>query len=210
ARKRVDEIDRQFRRGLLTEEEQYQRTIEQWNEAKEQVADAVKRAMDPNGPLAIMALSGAGKGGFGPITQLAGMRGLMAAPQGRIIPVPIQSNFRQGLEALEYFISTHGARNGLADTALLTAGAGYLTRPLADVAQDIIIMEEDCGTNKGIFVRRADNFGKQTLAERLIGRVSAETITNPETGEIVISEGEYFTVENADAVDALGGSEIYV
>ncbi len=210
ARKRVDEIDRQFRRGLLTEEEQYQRTIEQWNEAKDHVADAVKKAMDPHGPLAIMALSGAGKGGFGPITQLAGMRGLMADPQGRIIPVPILSNFRQGLEALEYFISTHGARKGLADTALRTADAGYLTRRLVDVAQDIIIMEEDCGTDKGIWVRRVDNFGKQTLSERLVGRVAAETVTNPETGEILISQGDYFTVETADAVDAINVSEVYV
>ena len=210
ARKRVDEIDRQFRRGLLTEDEQYQRTIEQWNEAKDQVADAVRKAMDPYGPLAIMALSGAGKGGFGPITQLAGMRGLMADPQGRIIPVPIQSNFRQGLEALEYFISTHGARKGLADTALRTADAGYLTRRLVDVAQDIIIMEEDCGTDKGIWVRRSDNFGKQTLAERLIGRVAAETVTDPETGEILIAQGDYFTAETADAVGAINISEVYV
>jgi DNA-directed RNA polymerase subunit beta' len=210
ARKHVDEIDRQFRRGLLTEEEQYQRTIEQWNEAKDQVADAVKKAMDPNGPLWLMAMSGAGKGGFGPITQLAGMRGLMADPQGRIIPVPIQSNFRQGLEALEYFISTHGARKGLADTALRTADAGYLTRRLVDVAQDIIIMEEDCGTTKGIWVRRSDNFGKQTLAERLIGRVAAETVTNPGTGEILIAEGDYFTAESADAVDSIKVDEVYV
>jgi len=201
ARKRVDEIDRQFRRGLLTEEEQYQRTIEQWNDAKDYIADAVKKALDPNGPLALMSLSGAGKGGFGPITQLAGMRGLMADPQGRIIPVPIQSNFRQGLDALEYFISTHGARKGLADTALRTADAGYLTRRLVDVAQDIIIMEEDCGTNKGIYVRRVDNFGKQTLGERLIGRVAAETITNPATGEIVVARDEYFTGEVIEAVD---------
>ncbi len=210
ARKRVDEIDRQFRRGLLTEEEQYQRTIEQWNEAKDQVADAVKQVMDPHGPLAIMALSGAGKGGFGPITQLAGMRGLMADPQGRIIPVPIQSNFRQGLEALEYFISTHGARKGLADTALRTADAGYLTRRLVDVAQDIIIMEEDCGTDRGIYVRRANNFGKQTLAERIIGRVAAESIVDPDTGEILIEKGDYFTSEKADAVDAIKVAEVYV
>ncbi len=210
ARKRVDEIDRQFRRGLLTEEEQYQRTIEQWNDAKDYIADAVKKALDPNGPLALMSLSGAGKGGFGPITQLAGMRGLMADPQGRIIPVPIQSNFRQGLDALEYFISTHGARKGLADTALRTADAGYLTRRLVDVAQDIIIMEEDCGTNKGIYVRRVDNFGKQTLAERLIGRVSAATISDPATGEIVIAQDEYFTGELAEAVDTLGVEEVYV
>jgi DNA-directed RNA polymerase subunit beta' len=210
ARKRVDEIDRQFRRGLLTEDEQYQRTIEQWNEAKDHVADAVRSAMDPNGPLAIMANSGAGKGGFGPITQLAGMRGLMADPQGRIIPVPIQSNFRQGLEALEYFISTHGARKGLADTALRTADAGYLTRRLVDVAQDIIIMEEDCGTTKGIWVRRSDNFGKQTLTERLIGRVAAQSVADPETGEIIIAEGEYFDNVTSEAVDLLKVPEVYV
>ncbi len=210
ARKRVDEIDRQYRRGLLTEEEQYQRTIEQWNEAKDLVAGAVRDALDPSGSMALMALSGAGKGGFGPITQLAGMRGLMADPQGRIIPVPIQSNFRQGLEALEYFISTHGARKGLADTALRTADAGYLTRRLVDVAQDLIVMSEDCGTTKGIWVRRSDNFGKQTLSERLQGRVAAETIIDPETDEPVVEEGDYFDTENAEAVDALGVEEIYV
>jgi len=124
--------------------------------------------------------------------------------------VPIQSNFRQGLEALEYFISTHGARKGLADTALRTADAGYLTRRLVDVAQDIIIMEEDCGTDRGIYVRRANNFGKQTLAERIIGRVAAESIVDPDTGEILIEKGDYFTSEKADAVDAIKVAEVYV
>ena len=166
-----DQIDRQYRRGLLTEDEQYQRTIEQWTDAKAQVENAVRDAMSPAGPVTMMALSGSTKGGFGPITQLAGMRGLMADPQGRIISVPITSNFRQGLTALEYFISTHGARKGLADTALRTADAGYLTRRLVDVAQEVIILAEDCGTNRGIYVRRVDNFGKQTLAERIYGRV---------------------------------------
>jgi DNA-directed RNA polymerase subunit beta' len=210
ARNRVDEIDRQYRRGLLTPEEQYQRTVETWNEAKDDVADAVRDAMDPNGPMAVMALSGAGKGGFGPITQLAGMRGLMADPQGRIIPVPILSNFREGLDALEYFISTHGARKGLADTALRTADAGYLTRRLVDVAQDLIILAEDCGTRNGIWVRRKDNFGKQTLAERISGRVAAETITNPETGEILVNQGEYITDEISEDIDDLGGDELFV
>ncbi len=209
-RKRVDEIDRQYRRGLLTEDEQYQRTVEQWNNAKDEIARAVREALDPAGPMAVMALSGAGKGGFGPITQLAGMRGLMADPSGRIIVVPIQSNFRQGLNAMEYFISTHGARKGLADTALRTADAGYLTRRLVDVAQDVIVMADDCGTDKGIWVRRSDNFGKQTLAERILGRVAATPVTNPETGEIVIREGEYFTDVIADQVDALGVEELYV
>ncbi len=210
ARKKVDEIDRQYRRGLLTEDEQYQRTVEQWNNAKDQVEKAVRNAMDPGSPIAIMALSGAGKGGFGPITQLAGMRGLMADPSGRIIVVPIQSNFRMGLNTLEYFISTHGARKGLADTALRTADAGYLTRRLVDIAQDIIIMSDDCGTKKGIHVRRSDNFGKQTLAERLYGRSAGENIVNPETGEIIIHENELFTDELAQEVDELGIAEVYV
>ncbi len=210
ALQRVNEIDRQYRRGLLTEEEQYQRTIEQWNDAKDKVEKAVRDAMDPASPIAVMALSGAGKGGFGPITQLAGMRGLMADPQGKIIPVPIQSNFRQGLDTLEYFISTHGARKGLADTALRTADAGYLTRRLVDIAQEMIVMDDDCGTTKGIWVRRVDNFGKQTLAERILGRVAAETIANPETGEIVIGKDDYFTDQIADEVDALGVAEVYV
>ena len=210
ARSRVDEIDRQYRRGLLTPEEQYQRTVETWNEAKDNVADAVRESLDPDGPMAVMALSGAGKGGFGPITQLAGMRGLMADPQGRIIPVPILSNFRQGLEALEYFISTHGARKGLADTALRTADAGYLTRRLVDVAQDLIITSEDCGTDKGIWVKRSDNFGKQTLSERIAGRVAAETIIHPETGEVIIEEGDLFTDDLAELVDTMGLDDIYV
>ncbi len=210
ARSRVDEIDRQYRRGLLTSEEQYQRTVETWNEAKDDVAVAVREAMDPNGPMAVMALSGAGKGGFGPITQLAGMRGLMADPQGRIIPVPILSNFREGLDALEYFISTHGARKGLADTALRTADAGYLTRRLVDVAQDLIILAEDCGTGNGIWVRRVDNFGKQAFADRISGRVAAETVTNPETGEILVNQGEYITDEISEDIDELGGEELFV
>ncbi len=207
---RVNEIDRQYRRGLLTEEEQYQRTIEQWNDAKDKVEKAVRNAMDPASPIAVMALSGAGKGGFGPITQLAGMRGLMADPQGKIIPVPIQSNFRQGLDTLEYFISTHGARKGLADTALRTADAGYLTRRLVDIAQEMIVMDDDCGTTKGIWVRRVDNFGKQTLAERILGRVAAAPVADPETGEIVIQIGEHFTDEIAEKIDKMGAVEVYV
>ncbi|MFW6182476.1 MAG: DNA-directed RNA polymerase subunit beta', partial [Chloroflexota bacterium] len=147
---------------------------------------------------------------FGPITQLAGMRGLMADPQGRIIKVPITSNFREGLSALEYFISTHGSRKGLADTALRTADAGYLTRRLVDVAQDVIVTEEDCGTSKGIWVRREDNFGKQTLAERIYGRVAAESMIDSETGEIIINEGEMYTEDLAEAVGALGVDEVYV
>jgi DNA-directed RNA polymerase subunit beta' len=210
ARNRVDQIDRQYRRGLLTEDEQYQRTIENWTQAKEKVEKAVRLAMSEAGPVTVMALSGSTKGGFGPITQLAGTRGLMADPQGRIIPVPISSNFRQGLTALEYFISTHGARKGLADTALRTADAGYLTRRLVDVAQDVIVLAEDCGTTKGIWIRRSDNFGRQNLSERVYGRFSAEQVINPNNGEVVIEAGELYTEELADAMDETGIAEIYV
>lgn len=210
ARDRVDQIDRQYRRGLLTEDEQYQRTIEQWTDAKAQVEKAVRAAMAPASPVTMMALSGSTKGGFGPITQLAGMRGLMADPQGRIISVPITSNFRQGLSALEYFISTHGARKGLADTALRTADAGYLTRRLVDVAQDVIVLAEDCGTTKGIMIRRKDNFGKQKFADRIYGRFAAEPIIDQETGEVIIDVGELYTEELADAVGEKAGEEVYV
>ncbi len=148
AQKLVEVVERDFRRGLLTEQEQNERVIEIWQNTTELVADAVKKHMDPDGNLSTMASSGATKGGFSTISQLAGMRGLMADPAGRIIPLPIRSNFREGLTALEYFISTHGARKGLADTALRTADAGYLTRRLVDIAQDIIINEQDCETKK--------------------------------------------------------------
>ncbi len=210
ARNRVDEIDRQFRRGLLTEDEQYQRTIETWNQAKDDVEDAVREAMDPVGPVTMMAMSGSTKGGFGPITQLAGMRGLMADPQGRIIKVPIQSNFRQGLSALEYFISTHGSRKGLADTALRTADAGYLTRRLVDVAQDVIVTSLACGTDKGIWIREEDNFGRETIGDRIHGRFAALPAVHPETGEILVPEGTMFTEELALLVLEAGIKEVYV
>ncbi len=181
----VESVQRDFRRGLLTEQEQNERVIGIWQDTTKLVGDAVRRYIDPNGNLATMANSGATKGGFGPISQLAGMRGLMADPAGRIIPLPIRSNFREGLTALEYFISTHGARKGLADTALRTADAGYLTRRLVDVAQDVIINEEDCGTQDGIYIRRADDVAGQSLGTRLYGRLTAERILDPQTGEIL-------------------------
>jgi len=176
-------VQRDFRRGLLTEQEQNDRIIDIWQRTTNKVADAVKRTMDPNGNLAAQAISGATKGGFGPISQLAGMRGLMADPSGRIIPLPIRSNFREGLNALEYFISTHGARKGLADTALRTADAGYLTRRLVDVAQDVIINDDDCGTLEGVWIRRSDDIAGQSISVRLYGRLAAERVVDPQTGE---------------------------
>jgi len=186
----VELVQRDFRRGLLTEQEQNERVINIWQRTTNDVADAVKRYMDPHGNLATMANSGATKGGFGPISQLAGMRGLMADPSGRIISHPIRSNFREGLNALEYFISTHGARKGLADTALRTADAGYLTRRLVDVAQDVIINELDCNTQNGIPIRKSDDVAGQSMGTRLFGRVIAQNVIDPKTGEVLAQRGD--------------------
>ena len=196
----VDVINRDFRRGLLTEQERDEKVIEIWQDTTNEVASKVKESLDPTGDLATMANCGASKGGFNSIAQLAGMRGLMADPAGRIIPMPIRSNFREGLNALEYFISTHGARKGLADTALRTADAGYLTRRLVDVAQDVIVNEEDCGTTNGIWINAEDDVAGQTLSERIYGRVLAERVVDPKTGEIIFEANDLLTHENVKKV----------
>jgi DNA-directed RNA polymerase subunit beta' len=157
-----------------------------------------------------MAISGATKGGFGPISQLAGMRGLMADPAGRIIPLPIRSNFRDGLTTLEYFISTHGARKGLTDTALRTADAGYLTRRLVDVAQDVIINYSDCGTENGILIRRSDEVAGQKFADRIVGRVTAKRVVDPDSGEVLLKKGEMITLQKSRQVGETGVAEIYI
>jgi DNA-directed RNA polymerase subunit beta' len=187
---KVEIAQKAYRRGLQTEAEQNQNFIKIWQDATENVGKAVKAHLDPNGNLATMANSGATKGGFSPISQLAGMRGLMADPSGRIIPMPIRSNFCEGLTALEYFISTHGARKGLADTALRTADAGYLTRRLVDVAQDMIINNEDCGTEEGIYINAEDDVAGQTFGERIYGRLLADRVVHPETGEVIAERNE--------------------
>ena len=210
ALKEVELVQRDFRRGLLTEQEQNERVIETWQQTTTDVAKAVRRAMDPNGNLSTMANSGATKGGFGPISQLAGMRGLMADPSGRIIPRPILSNFREGLTAQEYFISTHGARKGLADTALRTADAGYLTRRLVDIAQDIIINEHDCGTHDGIFIRRKDDVAGQSMASRLYGRLIAERVLDPKTGEVLAEFDDAIDRELARKISEAGVEEVKV
>ena len=140
---------KQFRRGLITEEERYDRVISIWSAAKDTIQAKLMKSLDQRNPIFMMSDSGA-RGNASNFTQLAGMRGLMANPAGRIIEFPIKSSFREGLTVLEYFISTHGARKGLADTALKTADSGYLTRRLVDVAQDVIIREDDCGTDRGL------------------------------------------------------------
>jgi DNA-directed RNA polymerase subunit beta' len=207
----VNRVEHQYRRGLITEDEQYMRTVELWTKATDDITAAVARNLDPDGPIRIMAVSGATKGSFTPIRQLAGMRGLMADPAGRIIALPIRSNFREGLTALEYFISTHGARKGLADTALRTADAGYLTRRLVDVSQDVIIDRVDCGTQSGIWLSLVETQAMgQTMAERLLGRVTIGPVVNPETGEIILSSDEMIDEEHAQVIQDLEIPQVYV
>jgi len=184
----VERAEQQYRRGLITAEELYNKTVELWTRATEEVTEAVKELLSPVEGLGAMARSGATKGGINPIRQLAGMRGLMADPNGRIIDLPIRSNFREGLTALEYFLSTHGARKGLADTALRTADAGYLTRRLVDVAQDVIITELDCNTTTGIWIdaKESEAMG-QPFSERIAGRFLSGDITDPATGELLLA-----------------------
>ncbi|MFW5692007.1 MAG: DNA-directed RNA polymerase subunit beta' [Chloroflexota bacterium] len=200
AEKVVERAERDFRRGLMTEDERYQITIDEWSSTKDKLQDLIRDTLDPYGPIAIMALSGSTKGGFGPITQLSGMRGLMADPSGRIIDLPITSHFRKGLTALEYFISTHGARKGLADTALRTADAGYLTRRLVDVAQDVIVNRVDCGTERGMWISRTDDVAGQTIAERIVGRAAAKPIFHPETGELIVDRNGMIDEDTADYI----------
>ncbi len=209
--RRVDEVERQYRRGLITENEQYLKTVELWTEATEEITAAVAHHLDAHGPIGVMANSGATKGGLQPIRQLAGMRGLMADPSGRIIALPIRSNFREGLTTLEYFISTHGARKGLADTALRTADAGYLTRRLVDVAQDVIVNADDCGTRDGVWIDAASSQSAgETFAERVLGRLAASQVVHPLTGEVLIERDQMITEERMEALQEAGITKLRV
>lgn len=207
----VEEIEKQYRRGLITEDEQYQKTVDLWTQAREDILKAVSEGLDPSESMGAMATSGAIKGGFQPLGQLAGMRGLMADPSGRIIALPIRSNFREGLTALEYFLSTHGARKGLADTALRTADAGYLTRRLVDVAQDVIISEEDCGTRSGIWIDRpsAERMN-ESFADRIGGRMAAANIVDSQTGEVIVAANEEITGDDVVRIDEAQVEKVFV
>ena len=211
AEKQVEEIQRQYRRGLITEEEQYIKSVELWTRATDEVTLEVAKELDRFEGLGAMAISGATKGGIQPIRQLAGMRGLMADPSGRIIPLPIRSNFREGLTSLEYFLSTHGARKGLADTALRTADAGYLTRRLVDVAQEVIVREHDCGTHEGIWidVESSKRMG-QTFGERVIGRVAAADIVDPKTGKVIVKRNEEIDERAFQKIEKAGIDRVFV
>ncbi|WP_134702144.1 DNA-directed RNA polymerase subunit beta' [Ammoniphilus sp. YIM 78166] len=212
AEERVQTILHQYRRGLITEEERYDRVISVWSKAKDEVTEVLMGSLDKFNSIYMMANSGA-RGNVSQITQLAGMRGLMANPSGRIIELPIKSNFREGLTVLEYFISTHGARKGLADTALRTADSGYLTRRLVDVAQDVIVREIDCGTDKGLKVSPiVDGKNKiEDLYDRINGRISFATVRHPETGEVIIRKNELITEDIADMLaNQLGLESVHI
>ena len=208
AQEKVDGVLRNFRRGLITDEERYDRVIAIWSDVKDVIQDKLMESLSDLNPIYMMSDSGA-RGNPSNFTQLAGMRGLMANPAGRIIELPIKSSFREGLTVLEYFISTHGARKGLADTALKTADSGYLTRRLVDVAQDVIVRETDCGTDRGLKVKELAIGAEviEPLIDRLIGRTIFETIKDPETGDVIVEKGEVVSEDQAKQVVASGIEE---
>ncbi|MEC0303541.1 DNA-directed RNA polymerase subunit beta' [Terribacillus saccharophilus] len=211
AQSRVDKVLKQFRRGLITEEERYDRVISIWSKAKDDIQERLMKSLSNRNPIFMMSDSGA-RGNASNFTQLAGMRGLMANPAGRIIELPIKSSFREGLTVLEYFISTHGARKGLADTALKTADSGYLTRRLVDVAQDVIIREEDCGTDRSLRVRALTEGTEmiEPLYDRLVGRTAFENVKHPETGDVIVAKNELIGEDTARLIVDAGIEEVAI
>ena len=207
---RIAEIQEQYNLGLITDEERYAQAVAIWRETTDRVQQVIAKRINNYGGVYIMAVSGA-KGNISQISQMAGMRGLMSDPSGRIIELPIRSSFREGLTMLEYFISTHGARKGLADTALRTADSGYLTRRLIDVSQDVIISEDDCGTTAGIWVGEPIEKGLfESLSERIVGRWTAADMADPNTGEIIIERGHEIDEEIAERIIQAGINRVYV
>jgi len=211
AKQEVGKVEDQYRKGIITRRERYNKIIDIWTHTTEKLSDLVFQAMDSFNPVFIMADSGA-RGSRLQIRQLAGMRGLMAKPSGEIIENPITANFREGLTVLEYFISTHGARKGLADTALKTADAGYLTRRLVDVAQEMVITENDCGTLNGITVSAIVEGDELvvSLKERITGRVALDSIVDVITDQVVVDAGEEITEEKATVIEQLGIEKVRI
>ena len=206
----VSGYEDQYLSGLISEEERYSRTVDAWTAASDRTTAVVEEELPNFGGIAVMAVSGA-KGNISQIKQMAGMRGLMSNPKGRIIDLPIKSSFREGLSALEYFISTHGARKGLADTALRTADSGYLTRRLIDIAQEVIILEEDCGTVDAYWVSRSTNDRlDSTLQQRILGRFAAAPTPHPETGEILVDRNQLINEAIAESLAQAGVTEVPV
>ncbi|WP_373471656.1 DNA-directed RNA polymerase subunit beta' [Carnobacterium alterfunditum] len=211
AHEQVEKVTKQFRRGLITDEERYERVIDIWNKTKDNIQIRLMESLNDLNPIFMMSDSGA-RGNISNFTQLAGMRGLMAAPNGQIMELPVTSNFREGLSVLEMFISTHGARKGMTDTALKTADSGYLTRRLVDVAQDVIIRETDCGSDRGLVIRaiKEGNEVIEPLEERLLGRYTRKTVFNPEDGAVIIGENQIITEDIAREIIAVGIEEITI
>ena len=203
-------IESQYNRGLITEDERYNGVVDVWMGATDRVGEATSASLDPHGGVYMMATSGA-KGNITQIRQMAGMRGLMTNPSGKIIDFPIKSSFSEGLSVLEYFISTHGARKGLADTALRTSESGYLTRRLVDVSHDVIILDEDCGTTDGIWISESDKSEMlPPLIDRINGRLAASKVVHPETGELIVDRNEEIDEVKAKEIIAAGITSVQI
>ncbi len=210
AEERITIIESQYNRGLITEDERYNGVVEVWMETTDRITDTISKTLNRYGDIYMMATSGA-KGNISQIRQMAGMRGLMTGPSGRILDFPIKSSLREGLSVLEYFMSTHGARKGLADTALRTSNSGYLTRRLVDVVQDVITIQEDCGIRDGIWFSEPQERGLlPPLAERIIGRLAASEIVNPQTGETIVERNEEVDEEKVNEIISAGITKVHV
>ena len=211
ADKKVENILKSYSRGLLTEEDRYNEVIKVWEKATDDVTEAMKNNFDELNPIYMMAQSGA-RGNMNQLRQIAGMRGLMADTSGKAVEIPVKSCFREGLDTLEYFVSSHGARKGLTDTALRTADSGYLTRRLVDVSQDIVIREEDCGTKEGILVENIKDGNQvlEKLEERLVGRYVVQDLKDPKTGELIVDTNTMITDKIASDIVDRGITQVYV
>ncbi|MBI3952883.1 MAG: DNA-directed RNA polymerase subunit beta' [Chloroflexi bacterium] len=210
ADRHIAEIEQQYQRGLITDEERYNSAVEIWTHTTDEISNSISQSLHRYGSVYMMATSGA-KGNIAQIRQMAGMRGLMSDPSGRIIDLPIRSSFKEGLTVLEYFISTHGARKGLADTALRTADSGYLTRRLVDVSQDVVVLEEECGTPDGTWVREPPEGALLgSFAEKLLGRMAARPLAHPETGEVLVERNQELDEEKIRKLQEARIKEVYV
>ena len=211
AHKQVAMVTKQFRRGLITDNERYERVIAIWNDAKDEVQEKLIEHMDIHNPINMMSDSGA-RGNISNFTQLAGMRGLMAAPNGKIMELPVLSNFREGLSVLEMFLSSHGARKGMTDTALKTANSGYLTRRLVDVAQDVVVREKDCGTDRGLEVAAITEGNEmiEPLYDRILGRYTMKSVFDPETGEKICDKNVLVDEEMAQKIVDAGIKKVTI
>ncbi|MBO5925114.1 MAG: DNA-directed RNA polymerase subunit beta' [Clostridia bacterium] len=211
AEKQLQTLEKQFKRGLLTDEERYEEVIKLWQQVADDVEKATISNFDEFNPIRMMADSGA-RGSARQIRQLSGMRGLMADPTGKTIELPVKASFREGLTVLEYFISSHGARKGLADTALRTASSGYLTRRLVDVSQDVIVREDDCGDTKGVWATEivSDGVKVESLKDRVFGRYTLEDVINPATGEVIVAKDEMISEDQAKAIEDAGITKVHI